>query len=129
MFAIDSIKGILTAVGSPVPDEGSFPVAIAGDPSGKFLYVGNFGSGDISVYGVDSRTGAISPIGPLVPTGDGPLSVDVDSSGKYLYVANSRSNNISVFAIDPGRGTLSSAGPPTATGVAPSSVITITKVR
>ena len=110
-------------------DQGSFPVAIAGDPSGQLVYVANFGSGDISGYAVDSTTGSLSAMGQLVPTGAGPLSVNVDASGKYLYVANSRSDNISVFAIDPNQGTLSSAGPPTGTGVAPSSVVTVAQVR
>jgi len=109
-FTIDPMKGALTLQG--VSSCGNFPIALAGDPSGKFLYVAK-STGDVCSFEVNSATGGISPIGSRVTAGDTPASINVGPSGKYLFVANSGSDNISVFAIDPNSGTLTSAGTPT----------------
>ena len=38
---------------------GSFPAFITVDPSGKFAYTANWGSGNISVYSINTTTGAL----------------------------------------------------------------------
>jgi YVTN family beta-propeller protein len=91
MFAIDSATGALTSIASPVPaGSGPVSVAVAADPSGlfgKFVYVVNAGSDDISMYTVDSTTGILTPIGSPVTAQSGPVSVAVHPSGKFAYVA------------------------------------------
>jgi 6-phosphogluconolactonase len=68
----------LTLSGSPV-GAGVFPISLAIDPSGLFIYVANDNSGDISVYGVDSTTGALTPASrsPFA-AGAGPRSIAID---------------------------------------------------
>jgi 6-phosphogluconolactonase len=69
-YTIDPASGNLTSIaGSPFA-AGQAPAAVSVDPSGAFLYVTNSGSGNVSVYAIDSTTGALSPIpAPTYPTG------------------------------------------------------------
>jgi 6-phosphogluconolactonase len=56
-YTINMSTGALTAVsGSPFPGAGTntTPVSVAVDPSGKFAYVVNEGSGNVSAYAIDS---------------------------------------------------------------------------
>jgi 6-phosphogluconolactonase (cycloisomerase 2 family) len=68
--------GPLTLIpGSPFA-AGTSPVAGASDFSGKFLYIVNQGSNDLSGYAVDQLTGALTPLTPAtVATGKGPISI------------------------------------------------------
>jgi 6-phosphogluconolactonase len=66
---------------------GSLPNSVTVDPSGKFAYVANRDSGDVSAYTIDS-TGALASVGTPVLAGTHPYSVTVDPSGKFVYVAN-----------------------------------------
>ena len=60
---------------------GAIPHAIAVDPSGKFVYVPNAGSNNISAFLVDTASGALSPIpGSPFAAGVGPTSVRIVSS-------------------------------------------------
>ena len=42
-----------------------FPTSIAVDPSGKFAYVTNSGSNDVSMYSIDPATGELTLIGTI----------------------------------------------------------------
>jgi YVTN family beta-propeller protein len=76
-------------------------------PSGKFAYVANFGSNDVSMYSIDTATGALQSIGSgTVAAGLGPMSIAIDPSGKFAYVANSTSNDVSIYGIDAATGAL-----------------------
>jgi 6-phosphogluconolactonase (cycloisomerase 2 family) len=68
--------------------------------------VANFGSNDITIFSIDSATGALAPLTPPVATADGPTSVTVDSQGRFEYVTNTTAGCISVFAIDDATGAL-----------------------
>ena len=46
--------------GSPFPATGTAPASLAVDPNGRFLYVVNNGSSDISVFAIDNATGALT---------------------------------------------------------------------
>jgi 6-phosphogluconolactonase len=98
----------------------SIPTSIAIDPSGKFAYVTNSGSNDISIYTINATTGALTSLGPIA-TGANPTSMAVDPTGKFAYVANFGSNDISMYSIDTATGILSSLGP-IAAATSPSSV-------
>jgi 6-phosphogluconolactonase (cycloisomerase 2 family) len=83
-FTINPTTGALTAVaGSPFGTGGSFPSATAYayvnlDPSGKFAYVANAGSNNISAYIINQTAGALTPVaGSPFTSGAQPLSVTV----------------------------------------------------
>jgi YVTN family beta-propeller protein len=120
MYTIDPTSGALTSVGPPVTsnDEGSQFVTT--DPSGRFLYVANWGSGD-TVGSVSSFT--IDPSGflrftgaadapcepPPIPGSCAPWGIAVDPSGKFVYVANEGGpapTSTSIYTLDPTNGTL-----------------------
>jgi 6-phosphogluconolactonase (cycloisomerase 2 family) len=82
------------------------------DPTGKYAYVTNGVSNNISAYSIDATNGVLSPIscnssigstcsGINFSTGITPTSVSVDPSGQYVYVANS-GGTISQYAITGG---------------------------
>jgi YVTN family beta-propeller protein len=85
-------------------------VAVAPDPSGKFgkfAYVANAGSDDVSMYIVDSANGTLTSIGRIA-AGVSPRSIAIDPSGKFVYVVNPGSNNVSMYGIDAATGALTS---------------------
>jgi 6-phosphogluconolactonase len=87
-------------------------VAVAPDPTGKFgkfAYVANYGSNNISMYGIDPVAGALAFIG-TVAAGSSPVSVAVDRSGKFAYVANNDSHDISMYTINATTGILTPIG-------------------
>lgn len=81
---------------------GSFPTAIAIDPTGTFLYVtftfqagftiANPGPGGVAVYPIDAAKGTLgSPVMngslPYFPVGNNPVGIVVDQkAGNYVYV-------------------------------------------
>jgi 6-phosphogluconolactonase len=103
------------------------PQSIAVDPAGKFVYVANLGCatgavGYVSMYTVNLASGALTSIGPPVPTygygayGD---TVAVDPSGKFAYATNSgdafdygnnADGSVAMYTINSTTGALTSAG-------------------
>ncbi len=93
--------------GSPFSARGGIPSFIVIDPTGKFAYIGNVGSNDVSGYAISLTTGAPEEIaGSPFASGAAPLCVAVDPLGKFLYTVNSVSDNISVFTINATTGAL-----------------------
>jgi 6-phosphogluconolactonase len=106
---------------------GTYPISVTVHPSGKFAYVVNESSADISVYSIDSTTGALSAIdanGALgtqasIATGLTPYAVTIDPTGYFAYVANygnvtNPAGTISEYAINQTSGALTSIGTVTA---------------
>ena len=122
-YAINATTEVLTSVGTIAA--GTYPVFVAVDPAGKFAYVTNSGSNDVSMYAIDATTGALASIGTIA-AGTNPVSVAVDASGKFAYVTNFSSNDVSMYTIDSTTGSLSvigtmAAGPsPTSIAIHPS---------
>lgn len=84
--------------------------AIAVDPAGKFVFIGNGGNllnnNTISVFSI-SGSGSLSQVsGSPFATGANPIAVAVHPSGNFLYVANHDAASISAYAIDPVTGSL-----------------------
>jgi 6-phosphogluconolactonase len=88
----------------------------------EFAYVLNDGDNTISMFTVNSCTGALTPTTPsTVATGAnafGSEEMVVDRAGKFAYVANLMSNasdeaTISMFTIDPTTGVLTPTTPAT----------------
>jgi len=87
------------------------PLWLAIDPTGRFLYVANQESRDVSAYSIDPATGRLSPVigSPfsIQPPGEGPISISVDPAGRFADVVQLNSASVLRFRIDPYTGTLS----------------------
>jgi 6-phosphogluconolactonase len=125
-YSIASTTGVLTQVpGSPFAADVA-PVSVAVDPTGKFVFVANRCdgtdtclNGTVSVYTINSTTGALSPVsGSPFTAGFFPMSVAVDPTGKFAYVLNlcraqascdntNSNGTISAYTIDSTTGDLS----------------------
>ena len=119
-YSINATTGALTSTGTA--HTGFFPNVFTLEPSGRFAYVANSLSGSISVYSIDSSTGALTEVaGSPLNLAYAPFSLTVDTTGKFLYVP--RTDNIgnyyiAVFSIDSSAGALSEiAGSPFAAGL------------
>jgi YVTN family beta-propeller protein len=118
MYTINTTTGTLTSIGSPIAaDFGAFSVAV--DHFGNFAYVANIGdfdffAGSVSMYTINSTTGALTPNGAVAAQGGtlGPISVAIDPSGKFAYVANDEGFTpaVSMYSIDTTTGKLTSIG-------------------
>ena len=125
VFNPEPSAGSSNAATFTIATGGVYPRAVAVDPTGKFAYVANAGSNNVSMYSIDATTGVLTSIG-TIPAGSSPASVAIDPSGKFAYVANAgdfrEAGNVSVYTIDATTGALASLGPPVAADVGPLSV-------
>jgi YVTN family beta-propeller protein len=133
-YTINPTTGALTSTTGGINGTGTngtpeFFNSVALDPSGKFAYAadggafpeGSFGgSTSVSMYTINSTTGALASIGTIV-AGTGPDSVAIDPAGKFAYVTNIGSNDVSMYTIDATTGALASIGTIVA-GTGPDSV-------
>jgi DNA-binding beta-propeller fold protein YncE len=94
-----------TVVAGPVAGT---PVALAVDPSGKFLFVANQASqgvfpppntpDTVAVFSIQS--GVLSPVGSFLSTGNGPSALAASPTGNFLYVANRFTSTVSILSYD-----------------------------
>jgi 6-phosphogluconolactonase (cycloisomerase 2 family) len=84
-FTLRSDGHLCPIAGFPVAT-GRYPIAMAVDPSKRFLYVVNLGSDDITSYAIGSQ-GTLTRLASAA-TGDSPTAVDVHPSGSYLYATH-----------------------------------------
>ncbi len=103
-----STGGVLTESGSRV-QAGTTPSLLAIDSAGSFLYVGNIGSRDISVFSIDASGQTLTPVpqqggAPTAGLGLVPLNIALAPSGNFLYVTGGGVPNgvIEVFSINAG---------------------------
>jgi hypothetical protein len=72
---------------------------VAVDPTGKFAYVANGNTNNVSAYSI-AANGALTPVkGSPFAAGRQPFSAAVDPTGKIAYVANDLDNNASAYSI------------------------------
>ena len=84
---------------------GDAPSGIAIHPSGRFLFVANTASNDVSVYTINRVTGALTPVaGSPFPTAAAPSAIAADPHGRFIYIA--AQGVISAYRIDPLTGVL-----------------------
>ncbi|MBH0203479.1 MAG: beta-propeller fold lactonase family protein [Nitrospira sp.] len=94
---------------NPVSVRGTNPVAnpaaIAITQNGKFLYIANSASNDVTAFSIGA-TGLLSLIAPsgtnanpVTTSVTAPKSMAISPNGSFLYVANSGSHNVTVFQI------------------------------
>lgn len=126
-YTIDVTSGALTPVkGSPFRI-GDFPWGVAIDPTGKYVYVTDAGSGSagfVSGYSVKKTSGALTPVkGSPFAADPVPQEVTVDPTGKFAYVVDDSSGAVSAYTIDVTSGALTPVkGSPFAAGSEPEGV-------
>src|SRR4030067_543747 len=98
---------------------GTTPYSVSADPSGKFVYVANDGSTNVSAYTINATTGTLTSVGAAVAAGTNPVFVTVDPSGRFVYVTNSDSDDISAYTINASTGALTSIGTAVTAGGGP----------
>jgi 6-phosphogluconolactonase (cycloisomerase 2 family) len=111
-YAINASTGALTQVqGSPfATGYGAYAVAI--DPTGRFAYVANDGTGsgsqgNVSGFAINARSGALTSLqGSPFAAGSNPIGIVISPDGKFAYVVNYISANVSIFAINASTGAL-----------------------
>jgi 6-phosphogluconolactonase (cycloisomerase 2 family) len=122
-FSIDATSGALLSVGPPVA-AGQGPSEVTSTIEdkyfdGRYLYVSNSRSNDVSAFAVDAASGAMTAVpGSPFAAGTSPGAVGVSTStwctfrgghcgtDEYLYVANSGSDTVSEYQIDQSTGYL-----------------------
>lgn len=98
LSAIDA-NGASTSYQASIATE-SQPYTITIDPLGRFAYVANDFSNNVSAYTINQMTGALTPVaGSPFAAGTNPRSVVIDPSGQFAYVANA-GGDISAYRID-----------------------------
>ena len=87
-YAIKANGSLSPVAGSPF-NTGSEPWGAALDPKGKFVFVTNLQSNNVSAYTINVTSGALTPVaGSPFATGDNPYYMAVDPKGRFAYVAN-----------------------------------------
>jgi len=97
--------GCNTVAASPLAGT---PVALAVDPSGKFLFVANQANqalfpppntpDNVAVFSISS--GALMAVGSFLSTGNGPSALVASPTGNFLYVANRFASTVSILSYD-----------------------------
>jgi 6-phosphogluconolactonase len=116
-YGINLNTGTLSQINTSA-NTGAQPSQILLDPAGKFAYVANSGSNNVSRYAVNAN-GTLTLLGNNTAVGTGPVALAMDQGGHFLFVANQRSNNISAFSVGSDASLSPVAGSPFATGVPP----------
>lgn len=104
-FDVDVETGALTALGTV--NAGLAPDDVALDPTGRFVFVANRNSGDISVF--DALSGSLIEIpGSAFDNGltSGPRALALSPDGRLLAVASSNLNQVRVHRVNPSTGAL-----------------------
>ncbi len=77
------------------------------DPTGRFVYVTNFASDNVSAYAVNASSGGLTPVqGSPFATGHNPAGLAIDPTGSFVYVATFHSSSVSGYSIDARGGAL-----------------------
>ena len=129
VLLISGLAYVIPGASEPMPRNARVPTearptSIAIDPSGRFAYVANIKSNNISAYRIDGASGTLHPVaGSPFAAGLQPFSVALAPSGAYAVVANQFSNNLSVYQVDDQSGALRPvAGSPFPAGTRPFTV-------
>jgi 6-phosphogluconolactonase len=131
----NSPDGSLTVVAGSPFSAGLEPVSIVAAPSGKFLYVVNRLSNQISEYKISIGTGALTAnTQATISTGANQVWVAVQTGTStvtatggitdFLYAANLGAASISVYSFDSTLGVLALVGSPVSTGGQPTAIAT-----
>lgn len=117
--------GVLTSIGtSPVPDGQTAPCWVEISHDGRFLFVVNTASANLSRYAI-GRDGSLSLIGTTAFTnGAGAVDARLSPDGRFMFVTGGRGLVVSGFAVHEGEVT-ELASSPTAlpAGTSPTGIV------
>lgn len=100
VYSVNGATGDLSLLsGSPVAEGGNTPVSVAVDPGGKFLYIANNRSNNVSVLQIASNGALTAVSGSPFATGTNPIFVAVDPSGSFAFVVNFTDNTVNVYGV------------------------------
>jgi len=118
LFTIAS-NGALTEVNprTSIGTNASQPELLAMDPAGAYLYTMNTQSNNISVFSIDSASGALTQL-PNSPFAVGLplLNMQLTPSGNFLYVTTAGASDGFIVGFSVSAGVLTSIGPPSSSG-------------
>lgn len=101
--------------------EGINPAHVSVDPSGRFVYVSNYVTGNISVFEIDENGGLSESVDVVQHTGSSIHSrqeaahihaADPSPDGRFLYASDLGSDKIYIYKVDQESGILSPAETP-----------------
>ena len=114
-FTLDASAGTLTPLNQQ-PTHGTFPAHLTVDPTGAYLLVANYGSGNVAVYpiGASGDLGAMSDLvqnhgsGPNTARQEGPHAhmITFDPSGHYALLVDLGIDQTLVYRLDTTTGKL-----------------------
>ena len=100
----DPNTGVITLLPSPISPTstgGDEPGGLRVTPDGKFVVVVNQATNSVSVFSLNSGTGALTEVsGSPFATGNLPNPVAIDPSGKFVFVGNTGAGSLSAYTID-----------------------------
>jgi DNA-binding beta-propeller fold protein YncE len=124
---LDRTTGALGRAKAGAP-AGTGPLAVAAHPGGRFLYVANLNSFNLSEFRIDPDAGTLAPLRAPFSTGAGrnPLSVAVHPAGQLALVGTlfdrGVTGKVTSYVIDPQSGALTPVGEGVFAGLAPQSM-------
>jgi 6-phosphogluconolactonase (cycloisomerase 2 family) len=108
-----------TKWGSPFA-AGKEPVDVEVEPTGRFAYVANAGSNNISAYRIHHHTGALAELpGSPFAAGERPVALLAHPNGKWMYVALQNAQQILIYEIETELGALKKIQQPVRLSLAP----------
>lgn len=122
-YTIDAASGALTQLPASAviagPERAS---AIAGEPTGRFVYITGESANQVRGYSINQTSGVLTSLGDF-PAGTSPVAIAVARDGRFVYVANEASDDISAYTINTTTGELQElSGARVAAGDGPRSV-------
>lgn len=120
-YAIDRRTGLLVLINERSTG-GRGPAHVSVDPHGRFVYVSNFGGGNLSVYSIRDDGGLSeavdmvqhegSSIDERRQTGPHVHSAIPSFDGRFIYVSDMGTDKIMIYAVDEASGELAPAVQP-----------------
>jgi 6-phosphogluconolactonase (cycloisomerase 2 family) len=103
-YAVGSNGALTATVGSPYK-AGIKPVALASDPTNRFVYATDFASNQLIGYTIQGGTTLAYMINGPFSSSTEPTAITIDPRGKYIYVSNGLASTVTAFTIDLSTGT------------------------
>lgn len=117
-YSINATTGALTFI-NDVGTGGTGPAHVSIDRTGKYVFVANYGSGDVSVFPIQP-TGGLGAAQQTDPSGGNAHQILTDASGNYVFVPCLGDDKVAQYSFDTTTGMLTANGQvATANGAGP----------
>ncbi|MEX1063153.1 MAG: lactonase family protein [Balneolaceae bacterium] len=120
-YSIDRENGRLTLINEQSV-EGRGPAHVSVDPLGRFVYVSNYGTGNLSVFGIEDNGGIGEAVDVVQHEGssvnenrqESPHvhSIIPSADGRFIYASDLGTDRINIYEPDPSTGILDPADSP-----------------